>query len=336
VERKGEAGKMSMVDSARSVIAAWRNYPAQRREMAQLQPGSPILVAGTHRSGTTWVGQMLTTPGMWHVHEPFNPANGLFGEWFTYAAAGQRLPEVDRIVTAVLQGRIVSSVRMPWIQHPLMPMRLFPQPIHRVLIKEPIGCLLSRYLTAQFGFQTLVLFRHPAAFVASVRTLGWPSQIHLQRLLAQPALMNSTLQPYRGVMERCAESDGLEAAAALHGSLNRVLWQFVEEMPQMTPVCFEDLCADPLESFRELFARFNVPYTPAMRETHQRLCLAESRPQHSAHETVRRSSDMADKWRKQLKADEVRIVEEIWRSFEIPLYCDRKAWPDSEPAVHCG
>ena len=34
----------------------------------------PILVTGAPRSGTTWVGRMLTlAPGVGYIHEPFNP-----------------------------------------------------------------------------------------------------------------------------------------------------------------------------------------------------------------------------------------------------------------------
>src|SRR6476620_4378035 len=33
----------------------------------------PIVVTGTHRSGTTWVGEMIaTSPQVAYVHEPFN------------------------------------------------------------------------------------------------------------------------------------------------------------------------------------------------------------------------------------------------------------------------
>src|SRR5947209_5491376 len=36
--------------------------------------GRPILVTGSHRSGTTWVGRMIAShPGVHYVKEPFNP-----------------------------------------------------------------------------------------------------------------------------------------------------------------------------------------------------------------------------------------------------------------------
>src|SRR5947209_3701161 len=51
----------------------------------------PILVTGSHRSGTTWVGKMLAaTPSVGYIHEPFNLTHrpgictAKFPYWFTY------------------------------------------------------------------------------------------------------------------------------------------------------------------------------------------------------------------------------------------------------------
>src|SRR5690606_22492760 len=54
-------------------------------------PDSPILVTGAHRSGTTWVGQMLAAaPGVGYIKEPFNLGHrpgvctARFPYWFTH------------------------------------------------------------------------------------------------------------------------------------------------------------------------------------------------------------------------------------------------------------
>jgi len=53
----------------------------------------PILITGSHRSGTTWVGRMLAeAPSVFYIHEPFSvtdpPSRGIcnaeFKHWFTY------------------------------------------------------------------------------------------------------------------------------------------------------------------------------------------------------------------------------------------------------------
>jgi len=51
----------------------------------------PILVTGSHRSGSTWIGQVMShSINLHYIHEPFNPNRqspyidpGLFKYWFT-------------------------------------------------------------------------------------------------------------------------------------------------------------------------------------------------------------------------------------------------------------
>ena len=52
---------------------------------------NPLLVTGPHRSGTTWVGKILSAaPCAGYIHEPFNIANNRyyftkeFVHWFLY------------------------------------------------------------------------------------------------------------------------------------------------------------------------------------------------------------------------------------------------------------
>lgn len=53
----------------------------------------PILITGSHRSGSTWVGTMIAeSPSVQYIHEPFNidhpPSIGIcsakFQHWYTY------------------------------------------------------------------------------------------------------------------------------------------------------------------------------------------------------------------------------------------------------------
>ena len=57
---------------------------------------SPILVTGTHRSGSTWVGNVLgLAPGTGYVHEPFHCrcqpgiCRAHFPHWFQYVHDGR-------------------------------------------------------------------------------------------------------------------------------------------------------------------------------------------------------------------------------------------------------
>ena len=62
----------------------------------------PILVTGAHRSGTTWVGAMLTlSPRIGLIHEPFSPitppgvSSAPFDRFFRYVTAENEGPYVE-------------------------------------------------------------------------------------------------------------------------------------------------------------------------------------------------------------------------------------------------
>src|SRR5258707_7647151 len=59
----------------------------------------PILVSGSHRSGTTWVGKMIAaSPAVGYIHEPFNPLHrpgictAKFPQWFFYVSEENEAP----------------------------------------------------------------------------------------------------------------------------------------------------------------------------------------------------------------------------------------------------
>jgi hypothetical protein len=99
---------------------------------------------------------MLAVPGLWYVHEPFNPNKHIWNESFTYANPDSQRPDIDKYVQQLLDGRRRETASVGNCDHPLMPLRLFRPSIRRIMIKDPVACLLTGYLTARFAFQGIV------------------------------------------------------------------------------------------------------------------------------------------------------------------------------------
>ncbi len=309
------------------LLAAWRAYPTIRRDLAAFPPGPPIFVTGTHRSGTTWVAKMLAVPGLWYMHEPFNPNKDIWPEAFTYVRPPERNVEVDRVMENILGGGLRQAAHAPYVDHPWMPLRLFRPPMRRLMIKDPLACLLTAYLVEHFDLQTLVLFRHPCGFVASITRLGWPTGGFLRDFLQRPELMGAHLAPFAALMERYSRDTGVKAAAVLHGVLNVVLWDTIQDRG-VRWICFENLCESPLEKFQELFTWLRLPYSEDVKLRHMTLCLTGSFSpnDYHPHAVARNSQAMADSWKRQLSVQQVSQIREIWSQFAIPLYDDDRQW----------
>lgn len=306
---------------------AWLAYPEARKRYAAIPPGPNILLTGTHRSGTTWLAKMLAASGIWYVHEPFAPKKGRWPRSFEFRESGRVDPAADEIASDVLRGGFRAALNLPNADHPMMPLRLFRPRFDRLLIKDPLACLMTEYLTSRHGFQTLIIFRHPAGFASSLQRLGWPRAAFLRQFLADESLMAAHLEPYRALIEKHSKEDGIASAAVLHGALNKVLWHFVQAGVG-TAIQFESLCRDPLEQLRNLFGLLELPYDDIVRETHRQACFGQSRSVDSyhPHAVARNSLAMADSWKLQLPQDDVRAVREIWEMFDLPMYRDHQEW----------
>jgi hypothetical protein len=306
---------------------AWLEYPETRRKLGNLPPGPPIFLTGTHRSGTTWLARMLAVSGVWYSHEPFSPKKGRRTRSFEYRRPDERDAQIDALFRDVLAGRFRRALSIGNADHPLMPLRIFPSPTRRVLVKDPLACLLTEYLTRNFGLRTLILFRHPAGFAASIKRLGWPRAAFLRHFLADGPLMHDFLEPYRSIITEHAHEDSLRSAAVLHGALNTVLWRCVES-GQGRPLIFEELSSNPLDSCRNLFADLGLPYDSGVRAEHERLCFAPdlAPEQYRPHAVERSSAAMPDSWKRQLSQAERDEVREIWHRFDVPLYRAEDDW----------
>ncbi|MDI1253510.1 sulfotransferase [Thermomonas sp.] len=306
---------------------AWLEYPETRRRIASIPAGPPIFLTGTHRSGTTWLAKMLAAPGIWYIHEPFSPEKGRWPKSFDYRRSEVADADVDALFDEVLSGGFRAALNMPNADYPMMPLRLFKPRLKRMLIKDPLGCLLTEYLTTRYQLQTVILFRHPAGFVSSVRRLGWPLGSFLRQFLDDGQLMTEHLEPHRNLLEKYSGEDSVESAAVLHGALNTVLWSYVKQGVG-SHVMFEDLCQDPINKLQGLFEVLQLPYDERTREIHQRACFGDvmSVEKYHPHAVSRNSMAMARSWAGKIASDELTLIREIWQQFGIPLYDRDEDW----------
>ena len=313
---------------------AWRNGSADMALYRQMQSGPPVFITGTPRSGTTWIAEMLAIPGIWYIHEPFNPNKRLWKEHFTYLDDDARGDEVDQLLARIQKGGARKALRVPHASRRWMPLRVLPVDVRRLMIKDPIACLMAGYVHRVLQSQTIVIFRHPAGFVRSYHDLRWPVSEHLQQFLASAALMSGPLAAFRALIAKHAEADGLESVAVLYGCLMSVLWQTCERNPDMIRVRFETLAEDPINQFRDLFARLNLPYSDEVRALHERLTQRDNGNQgYSTHEVQRNSTRMAWKWRGTFSQEELESIRNIWCEFGLPLYESDEEWQNDQGAV---
>ncbi|MFQ5746588.1 MAG: sulfotransferase [Gemmatimonadota bacterium] len=298
-----------------------RAVEASRGDSAGAARDAPILVTGSHRSGTTWAASMLAlAPGTVLVDEPFHVRlprreltrprdrvlgarqyglGGLARHWFTWAPALPPGP-ARRAFERVLEGRTRRVFRrrdprhwLPWRRR------------GRLIIKDPLACLSSEWIADGFGVRVLVLVRHPAAFAASLKRLGW--SFGFEDFRAQPALLEAHLAPYRADIES-PPSDIVDQAGLVWTCLYAVLSAYLERHPEWLVRTHEALSLDPMAEFRGLYDALGLAWTPDVARgiaEHTGAGNPVAAPEGVVHELRRDSRANVRRWKEVLGPDEV-------------------------------
>lgn len=243
--------------------------------------GRPILVTGSHRSGSTWVGRMLAlAPQVVYLHEPFNNdyfepgrCSARFPFRFTYVTAENEAPYYAPLRrTAALEynwrGALAAARRPGDVQHVWRQTRAWRrhrQAGDRALLKDPLALLSAEWLAQRLDTAVIVVIRHPAAFVSSVKRFNWRSP--LAELLQQPLLLRDYLHPFAAEIASFAqETHAVVAQAAVFWKmLYHVVGCYQEAHDDWCFVRHEDLSREPQAGFARLYAFLGLPFTEQVR-----------------------------------------------------------------------
>lgn len=302
-------------------------------------PKQCVLVTGAPRSGTTFAGSVMSfAREVDYIHEPFNPQCGMkgFHERYPYTHEGmdnqaeldswiRRLktyrfqlrtahfdtdPPLHSTVKSIVGGRGVNSLRVARLN----PFRQF------TLIKDPFACLLADYLSRAHGVKSLVLIRHPIAFVAGVRRMKWDLGLALQALAAKPELVQEYFRGEERLLE--AGASKVENAARAWRALNKVLLRQAAQNSSLKVMTHEKLSAAPVEQFKRLYDWAGLPWREAYKKKIIRMTSGRNRVEAktTAQDFNRYSAELLAHRLAQVPEEECRAIWEITKDVAGALY----------------
>jgi hypothetical protein len=252
--------------------------------MFNLDPSrNPILVTGSHRSGSTWVGRMIAeAPGIIYIHEPFSvsdpPGRGIcnakFKHWFTYVT---RENEADfyqplknmlelryNLVGALKSIRSVKDFKRTKVE--CEQFAKYRRQGSTPLIKDPIAFFSSEWLAERFDMTVVVVIRHPAAFVSSIKKLNWHHPF--SHFMEQPLLLQNVLYPFETELREYAasEHDIVDQAILLWRLIHHTIIRYQRDHKEWIFVRHEDLSRNPLHSFQGLFDQLKFEFSDHVKQ----------------------------------------------------------------------
>lgn len=299
----------------------------------------PILVTGSHRSGTTWAGEMISASSqVAYIHEPFNrddhPGAGVFNKrfdiWFPYITP-ENLVDIYESYRKTLEFRFdylaaLRSIRsVPDIQIVFSSAKRFSgfkSRNLRPLVKDPIAIFSAESLASSFNMSVLVMIRHPAAFVSSLKNLKWT--FPFEHFLRQPLLMRDHLHPFEMEIRDFSANrkETLDQAILLWKVIHHVILKYQANHPDWIFMRHEDLSREPMVNFGDIFKKLDLDFTHHVKRVIQEHTEA-SNPAEVAADCIKRDSKTNIwNWKKRLTQDEILHIRRQIGNLSDNLYSD--------------
>jgi hypothetical protein len=215
-----------------------------------------ILLAGSGRSGTTWIEEVIDWRQDHRVmFEPFwgkrVPICTVFHR-YQYIQPADCDPRFVAPARAIFTGRL----RNPWVDAYTR-----ASIYKRRLVKEIRANMYLAWIRQHFPRLKMVfLMRHPGAVVASMREAQWSAPDVLE-FLDQPMLVDDHLHPFVDIIKNA--TDDFDKRVVYWCVMNLVPLAQLKQSDAHV-VFYEDTVLRPAETLRSLFAFLGMPYDPAV------------------------------------------------------------------------
>ena len=245
-----------------------------------------ILIAGTHRCGSTWVANVLgQSPGVHNVYEPDSPYTDILGtvvrnklgdypaldpaassSWYSMvwdlAFAGGW--PWSRMQSARRLGRGLSRSPAAFRDHGVAVLAqavavTLPQHQPHVIVKSANCGFSLEWIARRYSPRVIVQRRNPLNVVSSWMALGIDPDPLDNAAVERLWLSRLGLTAPRNMTSRVVQ------VAWTVGVLTVALKQTAERHSDWIVVSHDALSADPYEGFTALFAQLGLPWTPRVK-----------------------------------------------------------------------
>ena len=310
------------------------------------------LIAGSGRSGTTWIQDALATAnGLRPVFEPLHPHVSEIGDRYAHRAiaSDHDEPELRQFLEEVCAGRR----HVLWTTYRRQVRWLFPPPAEfwskhdagRVwrhwgkflkdfpmlavagrrrdpLVKCIRANLMLGWLSRNCGWKVVLVIRHPGAVIESELRGSWNARFALDRFRNDARLKELTFGRYAGLLSR--DLKPVEALAARWAIEN----QWVAEAAAsngVTVVFYERLRTSPEREWERIRRALSLPKVPAMD------ILERPSQQSSPNKSGARAKEATDpRWIHALTAGHLAMIQGVLDQAEVTLYSMRDPNPNEQ------
>ncbi len=286
-----------------------------------------ILITGSHRSGSTWTGKVLSqAENVRYIFEPFNidfRKDTPVKYWFNYVSGKSKL-EKDEIKEYLksfyspLQKSLVKNALIKGKNNSRKEnlKEIIKRATNTFLFKDPLALLAAEWIYKEFDWKILVLIRHPAAFIASIKEKNWTFDFN--HFLNQDVLMETLLHPFKkDIIEYSSnEKDIISQGILLWNCLHYIISLYHKDYrDEWLFIKHEDLSLAPEKEFKYIFETFHLPYTPHVKEYIVQTTTAKTNTN-----LERNSRNNIKAWKNKLSENDIEKIKKETKSVWVKFY----------------
>ena len=294
-----------------------------------------ILITGSHRSGSTWVGKMIaSSKEVIYIHEPFNKNNHICPEcgiknkfWFPYVFSNIENDYKKHVQHILLFNynhinklkEIRNYVSFKKFIQSYFNYFLYNISQKKVIIKDPIALFSAEWLAKTFDLNVLVLIRHPAAFAGSLKLKNWTHDF--SDFLKQHELMKDLLYPFKDEITAYSKKkrDIIDQSILLWRIVHYVIMQYQRKHPEWIFIKHEDISQNPIKHFKDIFKTFNLNFS---------IKVEKNIIKHSGNKTSQKKDLIRDSktnilaWKKRLTESEIDRIKKGTKDISPHFYSE--------------
>jgi hypothetical protein len=267
-----------------------------------------------------------------YIHEPFNRHHspGIcaahFDYWFPYICEANEHLYVEPISDCIhFKHRLLSSFQAESsLKQSLKSFAVYLQFARnrflnkRPLVKDPIAFFSAEWLSSTYNMDVIVLIRHPAAFIGSLKQANW--HFPFSHLLLQPMLMSKYLAPFETKIVEYSkhEKDLIDQGILLWNLIHYVVKKYQEMHKRWLFIRHEDISNNPIKEFKQLYKNLNLQFTPSVEQKISSYCFSRQN-----HRLKRNSKENTRSWLSRLNSTEIQKIRRDTDSISGMFYSDQ-------------
>lgn len=293
-----------------------------------------IIISGSHRSGTTWVGKVIDESNkIKYIHEPFSPRNmrkdSPIKRWYEYIDSDDS--EIKQIIFKQYINNFINSP----IKHLKDRFHLRQSPITLKsilrflnsnhikiggipLIKDSMTLMSLEWFQTEYSPKIIICIRHPAAFVASLKIQNW--NFDFNNFLNQEKLMNFYLKEFSSEINFYSNNkkDIVDQGILLWRIIHKVILNYQKyHNREWLFIRHEDLSLDPINEFSKIFEYINIPFNVNIKEY-----IIKNTTNNVLSDYSRNSKKNITTWKERLSLEEILRIKQGTSDLYMKFYSE--------------